>query len=125
MEYNDIEQEISRQSADILASNRGEFKQRYEPTDHPTVFHEMLASGLPPHELTHKRLQHESESLIGAGLETTAWTLALGTFYILHSPEIHKRLKDELAMAMPDPNHILPWANLETLPYLNAIVKES
>ncbi|KAI8314310.1 Cytochrome P450 monooxygenase [Colletotrichum sp. SAR11_59] len=76
-------------------------------------------------ELEHKRMQHEAESLIGAGLETTAWTLALGSFYILHNPEVYAKLQSELASAIPDATQIPPWATLETLPYLTAIVKET
>lgn len=69
------QQEISRQTASILASHYGPLgtdKPRLGQTGHATVFHEMLASNLPPEELTYNRIQHESESLIGAGLETTA-----------------------------------------------------
>ncbi|KAK1997960.1 putative cytochrome P450 [Colletotrichum falcatum] len=94
-------------------------------TGHATVFHEMLASNLPREELAHKRMQHEAESLIGAGLETTAWTLALGSFYILHDAQIHAKLHTELTAAIPDAAHIPPWATLETLPYLTAVVKET
>ncbi|RAH80712.1 cytochrome P450 [Aspergillus japonicus CBS 114.51] len=50
-----------------------------EQTGHATVFTRCWPPACPPEELTYKRMQHESESLIGAGLETTAWTLALGT----------------------------------------------
>lgn len=85
----------------------------------------MLASNLPPEELTHKRMQHESESLIGAGLETTAWTLTLGSFYTLNDPQIHARLRTELQIAIPDAEQIPSWATLETLPYLTAVVRES
>ncbi|PYI21619.1 hypothetical protein BO99DRAFT_430718 [Aspergillus violaceofuscus CBS 115571] len=50
-----------------------------EQTGHATVFTRCWPPACPPEELTYKRMQHESESLIGAGLETTAWTLALGS----------------------------------------------
>jgi cytochrome P450 len=122
------QQEMSRQTASILASHyahAGADKPRLGQTGHATVFHEMLASNLPPEELTHKRMQHESESLIGAGLETTAWTLTLGSFYTLNDPQIHTRLRTELQTAIPDAEQIPSWATLETLPYLTAVVRES
>ncbi|KAF0319193.1 cytochrome P450 [Colletotrichum asianum] len=79
----------------------------------------------PPFEPIIAYREHEAESLIGAGLETTAWTLALGSFYILHNPEVYAKLQSELASAIPDATQIPPWATLETLPYLTAIVKET
>ncbi|KAM7207241.1 cytochrome P450 monooxygenase sdnE [Naviculisporaceae sp. PSN 640] len=122
-------EEMSRQTAVIRASHQAtggvDEKPRKGQTGHATVFHEMLASSLPPEELAHKRMQHEAESLIGAGLETTAWTLALGSFYILHDPQIHSRLRDELVAAIPNADQIPPWATLETLPYLTAVIRET
>ena len=35
------------------------------------------------------------------------------------------RLKTELENAMPNPDLLLPWAKLETLPYLSAVIKEA
>lgn len=119
---------MSRQTATIRASHQatgGVDKPRLGQTGHATVFHEMLASNLPREELSHKRMQHEAESLIGAGLETTAWTLAMGSFYILHDPKIYAKLRTELIAAIPNAAQIPPWATLETLPYLTAVVKES
>ncbi|ROW15478.1 hypothetical protein VPNG_02255 [Cytospora leucostoma] len=122
-------QEMSRQTATIRASHQAtggaDEKPRMGQTGHATVFHEMLASNLPREELSHKRMQHEAESLIGAGLETTAWTLALGSFYILHDPQVYARLQAELTTAIPNAAQIPPWATLETLPYLTAVVKET
>ncbi|KAK2028120.1 cytochrome P450 [Colletotrichum zoysiae] len=122
-------EEMSRQTAAIRASHDaadGLDKPRLGQTGHATVFHEMLASDLPREELAHKRMQHEAESLIGAGLETTSWTLALGCFYILHDARIHAELRTELAAAIPDDDgQIPPWVTLEKLPYLTAIINES
>ncbi|KAF3801981.1 Cytochrome P450 monooxygenase sdnE [Colletotrichum gloeosporioides] len=122
-------EEMSRQTATIRSSHQAtggiNEKPRLGQTGHATVFHEMLASSLPSEELEHKRMQHEAESLIGAGLETTAWTLALGSFYILHDADVYAKLESELKSAVPDATQIPPWATLETLPYLTAIVKET
>ena len=91
----------------------------------PTVFHDILSSNLPPHELSLKRLSHEAVSLVGAGTETTAWSLTIGTCHILDNPHVLKQLKDELIKAMPDPSKPLSIAELEQLPYLDAVIKES
>lgn len=58
-------------------------------------------------------------------METTKWTLTVSMFHILDRPDVQARLKAELAKAMPDASHILPWAELEKLPYLMGVVQES
>jgi cytochrome P450 len=68
-------------------------------------------------------LTDEAVSLNGAGMETTKWTLTVAMFHILDLPEVQARLKAELAEAMPDPGHILPWVELEKLPYLMGVVR--
>ncbi|GAP85658.1 putative cytochrome P450 [Rosellinia necatrix] len=92
---------------------------------HPTIFHEILASSDLPHaDLSADRLGQEGMLLNGAGIETTSWTLTLISFYILDNTSIQRRLKAELEQAMPNADEILPWEELEKLPYLSAIVWE-
>jgi cytochrome P450 len=92
---------------------------------HATVFDELLASNLPPQELTLNRLQNEAMSLIGAGVETTKWALSVGCFHIIDNPDILAWLRKELEAAIPDPAHFPQWTELEKLPYLTAIIEES
>lgn len=40
-----------------------------------TIFHELLAGNLPDKEKTLARLSQESQVLVGAGTETTAWSM--------------------------------------------------
>ena len=54
----------------------------------------------------------------------TARTLSAITFELLDNPRILKKLQDELAQAMPDPNELPTCAKVETLPYLNAVIQE-
>lgn len=56
--------------------------------------------------------------MFGAGTDTTANTLVVGTWNIVSEPRILQRLKDELWQAMPDKDDTLDWATLENLPYL-------
>ncbi|KAK8047900.1 cytochrome P450 [Apiospora saccharicola] len=115
-------QELRRQIKVILASHKSD---EHKASDHPTIFHEILASGLlPPKDLSFDRLTQEAMLLNGAGIETTSWSLTIATFYILSNPSIENRLKEELMSAVPNPAEILPWGALEQLPYLSAIVNE-
>lgn len=90
-----------------------------------TVFHDLLSSSLPPTELRPARLNDEAVSLVGAGTETTSWSLTIGTFHVVNNPHVALKLKDELAQAIPDPNEMPSWTELEKLPYLSAVIKES
>lgn len=112
---------MDREIEEVLAGRNEEAK----AATLPTVFHDILHSNLPPHELSRKRLSQEAVGLVGAGTETTAWSLTIGTCHILDNPHVLRKLKDELTKAMPDPNQPLSMAELEQLPYLDAVVKES
>ena len=53
-----------------------------------------------------------------------AATLASLTFELLANPDKLRKLKDELAAAIPDPNDIPTATELEQLPYLSAVIQE-
>lgn len=91
---------------------------------HDTIFAELLNSKLPAHELSETRLQNEAVSVIGAGFETTRWALTVSSYHILANPAISQRLRQELIDAIPDPENIPPWAELQALPYLSACIEE-
>jgi cytochrome P450 len=109
------------QIKDVLAGRNVQAKE----ASHPTLFNDILQSGLPAEELGVNRLQNEAMGMIGAGVETTKWALSVGCFHIISNPEIKNRLRAELEAAAPDPLHMPPWTELEKLPYLNAVVQES
>ncbi|TVY86569.1 Cytochrome P450 monooxygenase [Lachnellula willkommii] len=115
-----FQEDMDREIEEVLAGRNEEAK----AATLPTVFHDILSSNLPPHELSAKRLSQEAVSLVGAGTETTAWSMTIGTCHILDNPHVLRKLKDELTKAMPDPNQPLSIAELEQLPYLDAVVKE-
>ena len=87
-----------------------------------TIFEQILSAGLPPQELTVTRLSAESNILVGAGSETTANALDVLTFHLLDQPQILQKLRAELRSAHVSYNSTLP--QLESLPYLVAIMKE-
>ncbi|KAA8642815.1 cytochrome P450 [Aspergillus tanneri] len=90
----------------------------------PIVLHGLLNSGLPPSEKSISRLRQETRVLVLAGQDSTASTLSAITFQLLSNPEKLSKLKEELAAAIPDPESFPPCSQIETLPYLTAVIKE-
>ncbi|KAI9720558.1 MAG: hypothetical protein M1828_005642 [Chrysothrix sp. TS-e1954] len=96
------------------------------PTDeHDTVFYELLRSNLSPEEKSVERLESEAMSIIGAGIETTRWSLSIACYHILANPHMLKKVRKELLVAMPDPKVIPEVPELEKLPYLGGCVEEA
>jgi cytochrome P450 len=69
---------------------------------------------------------HEAQTVIGAGLSTTAWALTTATFFILSNSEVLESLRAELLDAVPDflAPDAFSFQKLETLPFLRGCVKE-
>lgn len=65
--------------------------------------------------------------LFAAGTDTTANTLTFGTWYLMNNTQARQRLVKELREAIPDAHSdkLKSWQELEKLPYLSAIIKES
>jgi cytochrome P450 len=102
----------------------GENKE-HKTASHPTIFHELLNSDiLGPEEKTIRRLEEEGQTVVGAGILTTAHTLKVTSFHILANPEIFKKLRAELASVQPNAAIPIPLQKLEQLPYLTGIVNE-
>ena len=76
---------------------------------HRTIFEEVIESDLPPQEKLPQRLGDEAQTVIGAGLVTTAGALTHATFYILNQPETLRKLQDELERSIPDATAPLEW----------------
>lgn len=72
-------------------------------------------------------LYEEAQALMFGGADTVGNTLMLGTFHLLQpsTAPILKKLKDELKTVWPDLGIEPKLRDLEGLPYLNAVVKES
>ncbi|KAH8654957.1 cytochrome P450 [Tricladium varicosporioides] len=88
------------------------------------IFHSLLESDLPASEKSTARLAEEAVLLVGAGTNTTSWTLTVIAYYLTAQPDTLQKLKDELESAIPDPSNPPPLADLEKLPYLTAVLKE-
>jgi cytochrome P450 len=91
-----------------------------------TIFHELIQSDLPESEKYVRRLQDEAQTVVGAGLTTTAWSLTNAVFYILSTPGVLEKLRKELFNAIPDINapDAFSFSKLENLPYLRGCVRE-
>ncbi|KAL1963324.1 hypothetical protein VTN77DRAFT_8445 [Rasamsonia byssochlamydoides] len=92
-----------------------------------TIYHELLRpeayrSGTAPDAGS---LYEEAQALLFAGADTTGTTLMHGCFHILSLPEVYRKLKQELLLAWPDLEKKPSLNELEKLPYLTAVIKES
>jgi len=95
-----------------------------EHLPHPTIFHDLLDSTLPPEEKTVQRLADEAQTLVIAAHEAQAWTLTVIAFHLLSNSDVMRNLKAELLAAIPNPNVSTPLSVLQSLPYLTGIIKE-
>ncbi|CBF78322.1 protein CYP677A1 [Aspergillus nidulans FGSC A4] len=95
-----------------------------------TIYHELLRPEAYRTKTQPSKgsLYEESQALMFGGADTTGMTLMHGCFYILQekSRGIYERLKTELVEAWPSLDGAAPtWEELEKLPYLTAVIKES
>ncbi|PLN82533.1 cytochrome P450 [Aspergillus taichungensis] len=80
---------------------------------------------VPEEEKTLDRLLDEGETIIFAGIDTTARTLAVAFFHLLNNKELLMKLRKELsAIEKPDGQR---WttAELEAVPYMRGVVQEA
>ena len=90
-----------------------------------TIFQGLLNSPiLSDADKTTERLMTEAYIVVGAGLETTATTLEAITYYLLANPPIMRKLRVELEAAIPDASALPTFKQVESLPYLMAVVQE-
>lgn len=90
----------------------------------PNLVQALLDSNLTQEDKRPERMSAEALGILGAGTETTAWSLTVMSYHILANRDIFEKLSQELKAAIPDPKNLPHWATLEQLPYLNAVVQE-
>lgn len=98
-----------------IISSQGNEEER-KKFAHPTFFHDILESGLPPEEKSAERLAQEIQVVVGAGGETVAKMLSWTTYYLLENPEKLEKLREELDRL--DPSRAAALVDLEKMPYL-------
>lgn len=69
-------------------------------------------------------MMKEAYLLVGAGLDTTAHTLMSITYHLLANPPVLRKLKAELAAAIPDSSVLPTCKRVESLPYLTGVIQE-
>lgn len=100
---------------------------RMEETSNPTIYHRLLdpetnkEMGLP----SLKSLHDEALSLFFGGAESSGNVAMLGSYHVLQNPDVETRLREELREAWPDLNDMPKPEDLEKLPFLTAVIKES
>ncbi|KAF1962999.1 cytochrome P450 [Byssothecium circinans] len=105
---------------------QGEIDHSKPGTAHISVFRHVADSDMPEADRSELRLAREAQVLLGGGTASTARTVGFASYYILSNPDMHARLQHELKDTMADwPQRIPTWSELEKLPFLQAILKES
>jgi cytochrome P450 len=91
-----------------------------------SLFHHVAKSDMPASEKSEERLMKEAQLLLGGGTVTSARTISCAAYYILSRPDIMKRLGEELRQPFAEwPTRVPTWADLEKLPFLQALIKET
>lgn len=121
LEVVDLFSKVDEQTKILLSSD----PKQIESKPYPIVISELSKSNmLPAREKTFTRLAVEANGLLAAGFETTGAVLTHTTYHILADPAVHNQLSAELTEAIPNPDRIPGFQQLEQLPYLRAVVKE-
>jgi len=91
------------------------------------IYHELLSpdtnKGLPPP--TETQLFDDAHVLFSAGSHTTGTTLIAGVYHLLRNPDIKQRLIDEVRAVWPVLDQPPSYEQLEKLPFLTAVIKET
>ncbi|KAJ4357623.1 uncharacterized protein N0V89_002199 [Didymosphaeria variabile] len=93
-----------------------------------TIYHRLLDADAYRDKTTPSAgsLYEEAQALMFGGADTVGNTLMVGAYYLLQNPEKQQTLKKELLSIWPSLNGPEPRVrDLESLPYLNAVIKES
>ena len=90
-----------------------------------SLIRHIFNSDMPESELSVDRLAKEAQVMFSAGTVNNARTLEFILYYLLAKDHIRNRLRDELRDTMAGYPFKKPsWADLEKLPYLQAVIKE-
>lgn len=96
-----------------------------KPIGRKTIFYDVLTNDqVRPQEKTTQHLVTEAQSIVAAGMFTTAHILQIIAFYVLENPDILMSLQEELAGVFKSSDTKPSWRQLEKLPYLTAVINE-
>ncbi|CAI7585619.1 unnamed protein product [Penicillium viridicatum] len=117
----DLKARLRQQADDTLQKQA---LQKIDSEARSTIFDALTSLELPENERTLDRLEDESALLLGAGTETTARSITVAMFYLIHNKEVMAKLRAELKTVLPTPLSKASWVDLEKLPYLTGVVNE-
>jgi len=96
---------------------------------HPIIYHSLLDSKAPngasTSNLEFNDLNEEAFILVFAGTDTASAAITTGVIHAIENKCVYKTLKEELTTAWPNLDEKPAYQQLEKLPYLAAVVKES
>ncbi|KAK6502936.1 hypothetical protein TWF481_007977 [Arthrobotrys musiformis] len=122
--------EMGRHLEDLSDGHINSFVSKWQIGDKPN-FPTVIGRLLTPNEdkgfqvPSKQGIKDEVITLVSAGNDTTGITSMVGLFQILSNPQIHDRLLAELKTILPSVDSVVPYPELEKLPYLTACIKES
>ncbi|KAK6366824.1 hypothetical protein LTS17_010375 [Exophiala oligosperma] len=93
--------------------------------ERPSLFDALIDPSLPESERSVGRLSQEAMIVLGAGTETTANTLSIGSYHLIRNRPILLKLREEVKQVLPNLSSRATWVQLEQLPYLTAVINES
>ena len=93
--------------------------------ENPSIIRDLLDSKMPDEEKTTLQLSTEGQHLLAGGTDSSSHMLTTITYHLLANPDKLAKLKKELEAAMPDEKATPECMTVETLPYLNAVIRET
>ncbi|PPQ66756.1 hypothetical protein CVT24_008713 [Panaeolus cyanescens] len=117
--YNSFTSFLRLQSfvSDFVTKAMGPKRPHSHPMNLCDIFH-------TSNDISHSLLD-EALSIIQAGSDTVGNTCTLGVYHVLRRESIRQQLIAELMTAFPEDDQPLDLRVLQSLPYLNAVIKES
>lgn len=88
---------------------------------HSVIVSALTDPSVPPEERRIDRLLDEGETIIFAGIDTTARTLAVAMFHLLNNKQHLQKLRDQLNTRPRSADQSWSTAELEALPYMVSI----
>ncbi|KAF9259804.1 cytochrome P450 [Marasmius fiardii PR-910] len=116
--------EITKLVDDAL-DGREESDSRLNRNIYHTLLSDSTGSTKKLSRLNRRWLIGEGQNLRGAGSDTVGNTCTIGARYILSDMRVLRKLQHELDTAWQDKNDNYPLDQLERIPYLTAVIKES
>ncbi|KAJ5875447.1 uncharacterized protein N7473_012794 [Penicillium subrubescens] len=115
----DFQQSIAEKASQTLKGSRSSI------AGHETIYDKLVQPSIPAEERSIQRIQDESSLVLAAGTETTSRIITIAMFYLSTNKPMLDTLRAELKRVLPTPTSSTTWVQLEKLPYLTGVIRES